>query len=161
MDELDTLDISVEHLIKEIKVTYEAKATGSDYDGNVDFEEELTSVSYETVTEAMIELLATKPRRYETEIWVTCRRALQIPLLDSEYDLWEFKEFSHVEKMPHLSERDVKNHPIFKKKAEEKAAAKKAKKEAEQKQWREDNRRRELEIYERLKKELENGDVGA
>lgn len=159
-DETDILKFSVEELIEGIKTTWIAKSIGYDYEHRVDFEEEVCGESWETAVDLMLDKLVVYGAA--EEIFVKRCHTLQIPLIDAE-GIWWFKEFTHIEEVSGLNRWDVENHPTWKAKVvkanEEKAAAEKAKREAEQKQWKEDTRKRDLATYERIKKELENGNA--
>lgn len=158
MDEIDTLDITVEELLKQIKITWIASSISYDYEYRIDFEEEVEADSKEVVIDLMIDKFISKNQSHAEEICLSRRFELRIPLQDSD-DIWQFKDFTYVERMGSISKSEIKKYPSWQTKvvkaAEEKAAAEKLKKEEEQKRWAEESRRRDLATYERIKKEME------
>lgn len=157
------LDAKVDDLVNNIVIEYIAYSLGRDYEYRVFFEEEIIADTQESAISLMISKLIEKNNSYPEEINLKIQRTVKIPVFDPEYKIWELKDFTNVEFVKELSRHDVKKLPEWNEKVtkakEEKDAAEKAKKEAEQKLWKEESRRRDLATYERIKKELENGNV--
>lgn len=157
MNEYDTLDITVEVLTQNLKVTWFCDASAWFRDCH-DFETETSGATYEEAIEKMAVQLA-QPDYYATTVHCREVRTLQIPLADED-GVFHFKEFTNVERHDYHEWRDsIKKHPAFiaemERQAKEKADKEKAEKEAHIRYCRE----QELAIYEKIKKEKESGQV--
>lgn len=157
MDEIDTLDITVEELTKNLKVTWFCSASAWFRDCR-DFEAETEGGTYEEAVEKMAVQL-TQPDYYATTVYCREVRKLQIPLEDGD-GVFHFKEFTNFESHDYHKWRDsIKKHPAFIAEVEKQNKAKADKEKADREAHSRYVREQELAVYEKIKREKENSQL--